>query len=109
MKPIILLPIGFRATPANLLTVPVYVVACIATCAVAYYVDRHGHRGECVLPPPLSLYRRADAGAATQLWQYTGRALDSYGKQDAAEAAASTASRIAQQSAVSTTSEDVNP
>ncbi|EPT06216.1 hypothetical protein FOMPIDRAFT_83713 [Fomitopsis schrenkii] len=32
---------------------------------------------------------------ATQLWQYTGRALDSYGKQDAAEAAAATASRIA--------------
>ncbi|KZT11620.1 uncharacterized protein LAESUDRAFT_809511 [Laetiporus sulphureus 93-53] len=32
---------------------------------------------------------------ATQLWQYTGRALDAYGRQDAAEAAAATASQIA--------------
>ncbi|CCM01609.1 uncharacterized protein FIBRA_03669 [Fibroporia radiculosa] len=32
---------------------------------------------------------------STQLWQYTGRALDAYGRQDAAEAAAGTAQRIA--------------
>ncbi|TFY52663.1 hypothetical protein EVJ58_g9890 [Rhodofomes roseus] len=31
----------------------------------------------------------------TQLWQFTGRALDSYGQQDAAEAAVATAARIA--------------
>ncbi|KAF5373271.1 hypothetical protein D9615_007392 [Tricholomella constricta] len=37
--------IGYKATPANLLTVPVYVFACIITCAVGYTADRVGHRG----------------------------------------------------------------
>ncbi|KAI0687390.1 MFS general substrate transporter [Cytidiella melzeri] len=36
---------GFTATPANLLTVPVYTLACIVTCAVGFYADRHGQRG----------------------------------------------------------------
>lgn len=36
---------GFKATPANLLTVPVYVFACIATCIVGFLADRYGHRG----------------------------------------------------------------
>ncbi|PPQ68415.1 hypothetical protein CVT26_006087 [Gymnopilus dilepis] len=36
---------GFTATPANLLTVPVYVFACIVTCAVGYFADRWGKRG----------------------------------------------------------------
>ncbi|KAI0091563.1 MFS general substrate transporter [Irpex rosettiformis] len=44
--PSIINQLGFTATPANLLTVPVYVVACTVTCTVAYYADRHpGHRG----------------------------------------------------------------
>ncbi|KXN84250.1 hypothetical protein AN958_12823 [Leucoagaricus sp. SymC.cos] len=37
--------IGFKATPANLLTVPVYVFACIITCIVNFCADRYGHRG----------------------------------------------------------------
>jgi MFS family permease len=40
---------GFTATPANLLTVPVYVVACIVTCFVGFYADRHGQRGIIVM------------------------------------------------------------
>ncbi|EPQ56797.1 hypothetical protein GLOTRDRAFT_128218 [Gloeophyllum trabeum ATCC 11539] len=36
---------GYSATPANLLSVPVYVLACIFTCAVGYIADRHGCRG----------------------------------------------------------------
>jgi hypothetical protein len=36
---------GFRATPANLLTVPVYAFACLVTCLVGFLADRHGHRG----------------------------------------------------------------
>jgi hypothetical protein len=36
---------GFNATPANLLTVPVYAVACINTCLVGFMADRYGHRG----------------------------------------------------------------
>ena len=36
---------GYRATPANLLTVPVYAFACIVTCIVGYMADRYGHRG----------------------------------------------------------------
>ena len=44
--------IGFTATPANLLSVPVYAVACVATCTVGYITDRYGNRGYwtmCVL------------------------------------------------------------
>jgi len=43
--PTIINQLGFTATPANLLTVPVYVVACIATCAVGLVADRKGNRG----------------------------------------------------------------
>ncbi|KAF9466139.1 MFS general substrate transporter [Collybia nuda] len=35
----------FQATPANLLSVPVYVFACIITCLVGYLADRFGRRG----------------------------------------------------------------
>ncbi|ETW78660.1 major facilitator superfamily [Heterobasidion irregulare TC 32-1] len=34
-----------QATPANLLTVPVYVFACLITCLVGYVADRRGQRG----------------------------------------------------------------
>ncbi|KAK6967110.1 MFS domain-containing protein [Favolaschia claudopus] len=37
----------FRATPANLLTVPIYAFAAVVTCCVALYADRHGRRGWC--------------------------------------------------------------
>ncbi|KAL0576229.1 hypothetical protein V5O48_005739 [Marasmius crinis-equi] len=37
--------LGFRATKANLLTVPVYVFACIITCLVGFIADRKGRRG----------------------------------------------------------------
>lgn len=30
---------------ANLLTVPVYVLACICTCTVGFLADRYGNRG----------------------------------------------------------------
>ncbi|KAF9785564.1 MFS general substrate transporter [Thelephora terrestris] len=43
--PTIINKLGFRATPANLLTVPVYIVACIVTCGVGFYADRKGRRG----------------------------------------------------------------
>ncbi|PPQ78684.1 hypothetical protein CVT25_010705 [Psilocybe cyanescens] len=36
---------GFTATPANLLTVPVYTFACIITCGVGFLADRWGRRG----------------------------------------------------------------
>ncbi|KIJ54472.1 hypothetical protein M422DRAFT_200255 [Sphaerobolus stellatus SS14] len=36
---------GFKATPANLLTVPVYAFACVLTCAVGYFADKIGNRG----------------------------------------------------------------
>lgn len=36
---------GFKATPANLLTVPVYVFACTITCVVGFLADRWGQRG----------------------------------------------------------------
>ncbi|KIK56348.1 hypothetical protein GYMLUDRAFT_174358 [Collybiopsis luxurians FD-317 M1] len=36
---------GFEATPANLLTVPVYTFACIITCLVGFLADRWGRRG----------------------------------------------------------------
>ncbi|KAJ3481682.1 hypothetical protein NLI96_g7499 [Meripilus lineatus] len=43
--PSIINQLGFTATPANLLTVPVYVVACGMTCLVGFIADRHGIRG----------------------------------------------------------------
>ncbi|KAG7094143.1 hypothetical protein E1B28_007755 [Marasmius oreades] len=43
--PSIINQLGFRATPANLLTVPVYVFACIITCLVGFLADRYGRRG----------------------------------------------------------------
>ncbi|KAJ6619898.1 MFS general substrate transporter [Mycena sp. CBHHK59/15] len=39
--------LGFRATPANLLTVPIYAFAGVVTCCVAFYADRYGRRGLC--------------------------------------------------------------
>ena len=36
---------GFEATPANLLTVPVYVLAGMWTCNVGFLADRYGRRG----------------------------------------------------------------
>ncbi|KAF7309928.1 MFS domain-containing protein [Mycena indigotica] len=36
---------GFKATRANLLTVPIYAFAAIVTCVVAVYADRRGRRG----------------------------------------------------------------
>jgi hypothetical protein len=50
------LQLGFKATPANLLTVPVYVFACIVTISAGFYADRKGRRGiqnMCGLPRPL--------------------------------------------------------
>ncbi|KAI0773329.1 MFS general substrate transporter [Trametes elegans] len=43
--PSIINQLGYTATPANLLTVPVYVLACIVTCIVGFVADRHGCRG----------------------------------------------------------------
>ncbi|KNZ75154.1 hypothetical protein J132_04639 [Termitomyces sp. J132] len=43
--PTIINQLGFQATPANLLTVPVYVFAGLITCLVGYAADRVGHRG----------------------------------------------------------------
>ncbi|KAF9446901.1 MFS general substrate transporter [Macrolepiota fuliginosa MF-IS2] len=43
--PSIINQLGFKATPANLLTVPVYAFACMITCLVGYLADRFGHRG----------------------------------------------------------------
>ena len=43
--PSIINQIGYHATAANLLTVPVYVFACLVTCAVGFLADRKGHRG----------------------------------------------------------------
>ncbi|KAI0079386.1 MFS general substrate transporter [Panus rudis PR-1116 ss-1] len=43
--PTIINQLGYTATPANLLTVPIYVVACIVTCLVGLYADRKGQRG----------------------------------------------------------------
>lgn len=43
--PSIINQLGFTATPANLLTVPVYVLACIVTCFVGWLADRYGQRG----------------------------------------------------------------
>lgn len=43
--PSIISQLGYRATAANLLTVPVYVFACIVTCGIGYASDKYGHRG----------------------------------------------------------------
>ncbi|KAH9893416.1 MFS general substrate transporter [Cubamyces lactineus] len=43
--PSIINQLGYKATPANLLTVPVYAVACIVTCVVGFVADRYGCRG----------------------------------------------------------------
>jgi len=43
--PTIINQLGYRATTANLLTVPVYIVVSIVTCAVGLYADRKGQRG----------------------------------------------------------------
>ncbi|KAK7025169.1 high-affinity nicotinic acid transporter [Favolaschia claudopus] len=43
--PSIINQLGFKATPANLLTVPVYFFACCITCLVGFLADRFGHRG----------------------------------------------------------------
>jgi len=43
--PTIINQLGFRATAANLLSVPVYVFACLITIATAILGDRLGHRG----------------------------------------------------------------
>ncbi|KAH7890872.1 major facilitator superfamily domain-containing protein [Phlebopus sp. FC_14] len=43
--PSIINQVRYKATPANLLTVPVYVLACICTCTVGFLADRYGNRG----------------------------------------------------------------
>lgn len=43
--PTIINQLGFEATPANLLTVPVYFWACCITCLVNFLADRRGRRG----------------------------------------------------------------
>ncbi|KAJ7623132.1 MFS general substrate transporter [Roridomyces roridus] len=43
--PTIISQVRFQATPANLLTVPVYFFACCITCLVGYLADRYGRRG----------------------------------------------------------------
>lgn len=43
--PSIINELGYKATRANLLTVPVYVFACIVTCIVGFFSDRWSRRG----------------------------------------------------------------
>ncbi|KAH9169899.1 MFS general substrate transporter [Lactarius sanguifluus] len=43
--PSIIHELGFQATPANLLTVPVYAFACIITCLVGFLADKFQRRG----------------------------------------------------------------
>ncbi|KAF8269706.1 MFS general substrate transporter [Lactarius quietus] len=43
--PSIIHELGYKATPANLLTVPVYTFACMATCLVGFAADRLQRRG----------------------------------------------------------------
>ncbi|KAF9073198.1 major facilitator superfamily domain-containing protein [Rhodocollybia butyracea] len=43
--PSIINQVRFKATPANLLTVPVYFFACVITCGVGFFADRWGMRG----------------------------------------------------------------
>ncbi|KAF7308926.1 MFS domain-containing protein [Mycena kentingensis (nom. inval.)] len=47
--PSIVNQLGFKATKANLLTVPIYAFSAIVTCCVAVYADRRGRRGICNL------------------------------------------------------------
>ncbi|KAJ3512288.1 hypothetical protein NLJ89_g3607 [Agrocybe chaxingu] len=47
--PSIINQLGYTATPANLLTVPVYVFACIITCGVGFIADRLGAVGYIIL------------------------------------------------------------
>ncbi|KAG6918952.1 hypothetical protein DXG01_010191, partial [Tephrocybe rancida] len=47
---------SFMATPANLLTVPVYAFAGLVTCGVGYIADRIGHRGYLNMTPALSYF-----------------------------------------------------
>ena len=53
--PSIINQLGYRATAANLLSVPVYAVACVVTCVVALTADRYGNRGY------LTMYVRASS------------------------------------------------
>ncbi|KAG7445010.1 MFS general substrate transporter [Guyanagaster necrorhizus] len=43
--PSIINELGYTATRANLLTVPIYVFACLVTCVVGFFGDRWGRRG----------------------------------------------------------------
>lgn len=43
--PSIINQLGFKATAANLLSVPIYTFAGILTCVVGYYADKLGNRG----------------------------------------------------------------
>lgn len=43
--PSIINQLGYKANRANLLSIPVYVVACLVTTSVAYYADRSKRRG----------------------------------------------------------------
>ncbi|KAF8825596.1 hypothetical protein HHX47_DHR6000312, partial [Lentinula edodes] len=43
--PSIINQVCFKATPANLLTVPVYAFACLITCVVGFLADKWGRRG----------------------------------------------------------------
>ncbi|KAI6041324.1 MFS general substrate transporter [Pisolithus marmoratus] len=43
--PSIINEVSYEATPANLLTVPVYAAACISTCVIGSLSDRYGNRG----------------------------------------------------------------
>ncbi|KAJ7642794.1 MFS general substrate transporter [Mycena polygramma] len=45
--PSIINQVRFRATPANLLSVPIYFFASVVTCCVALYADKYGRRGYC--------------------------------------------------------------
>ncbi|KIY49917.1 MFS general substrate transporter [Fistulina hepatica ATCC 64428] len=47
---------SYDATPANLLSVPVYVFACIVTCFVGFAADRLGKRGYFNLSAALSYF-----------------------------------------------------
>lgn len=44
--PTIIHQLGYRATAANLLTVPVYILVCVVTCAVGFRADHKGQRGQ---------------------------------------------------------------
>jgi len=42
--PTIVKQLGYSSTRANLVSVPIYIVACLATIGVGFYADRRGHR-----------------------------------------------------------------